>query len=188
MATHGRSSDSQYPGGQVPPGRGRPAGRPPSVWPTGAQAPVGPESAQQEPWPEPRPAPAGPAAPAAQTSALPPPEWADPAVGRRWTSSWRAQATGPRPAEQSPPWEVAAPPAAGAPAPPAPPVAGALTPPATAVTRTRGGVRATAANPIFDPVRSTAANRTLDPARTTGGLTRTTGAMRATGEIGRAHV
>jgi len=190
MANHGRSSDaryadgqypdgqypgSQYPGGQRPPGRDRPASPPPSIWRTGAQAPVEPEPPQPESWPGARPGPAGqaPAAPP-QTSQLPPPEWADPAVGRRWTSSWRVPPTGAQPTLPATPRERPAPP-------PSRSGTGALPRRDTGAMPRMAPARTTAGNPALAATRTTGANPTLDPARNTGALGRTTGAMRATG-------
>jgi len=114
MADHGRSSDSQYPSGEHPPGRGRPTGPPPSVWRTGAQAPVGTGVA-----PSMRPGQHPSQARPTRRSRLRrrrlscrPRSWADPAVGRRWTSSWRMRPTGAQPALQTPPRERPAPPPA----------------------------------------------------------------------------
>jgi predicted ferric reductase len=200
MANHGRSSDARYadgryPDGQRPPGRDRPASPPPSIWRTGAQAPVEPEPPQPESRPGAWPGRADQASTAqTQTSQLPPPEWADPAAGRRRTSSWRASPTGAQPTLSATPRERPVPPPSRS------DTSGfsrsgtaAFPRGGTALPRHDTGAmprmapaRATAGNPALPPTmttgtRTTGANPTLDPARNTGALGRTTGAMRAAG-------
>src|SRR5689334_15171106 len=178
MANHGRSSDVEYPGGQYPPGRGRPASPPPSVWRTGARAPVGSEPPPPESWPGPAgPMPAAPT----QTSQLPPPEWADPAVGRRWTSSWRVPPTGAQPTRPAMPGERPAPPPSRSNTGAFPRSdTGAFPRSDTGAIPRMAPVRETAGNPALAATRTTGAIRTTGATRTTGAIT-TTGAMKATG-------
>src|SRR3984885_2461575 len=164
MANHGRSPDGQY-----PPGRGRPAGPPPSAWGTGAQAQVRPESPEQ----------------------LPPPEWADSAVGRRWTTSWRVPPTGGRP-RLARPQDRPGPPPPDRPAPPpgrreagplprrdtgAWPAPGTRPGPAD-TTRTTGGIRTTSGPRTTSGTPTTSAPRTTGAMRTAKPIAPGTGKAR----------